>query len=130
MPVGKFTDPVENDAISGRSSRQAKRSSIVLPRAPVDGCTIISGQASWMPLRTSSYSAGSEAGSSSASRTCTWQTVAPASYASTAEITWLFGNNRNRGIVAGGRHRAGDCDGDDRWSRHVIASWEIDGIDG
>ena len=36
--------PVANDAISGRSSRQAKRSSMSLPRPPVESCTIISGR--------------------------------------------------------------------------------------
>ena len=82
MMVGKLTDPVDSDAMSGRCCSALPRAAWSRPRPPVENCTIMPGQCFITPSCTWRNSSGSEDGFSSASRTWMWTRVAPASNAS------------------------------------------------
>src|SRR3954452_12348912 len=80
--VGKFTEPVDSEAMSGFSDRALPRAAGSRPRPPVENCTIIPGQCRRTPSCTWANRAGSEAGLSSGLRTWMCTSEAPASYAS------------------------------------------------
>jgi len=81
MIVGMLTDPVLNDAMSGRSSSALPREAGSRPRPPVENCTIMPGQCRRTPSCTAVKRAGSLDGFSSSSRTWMCTSDAPASNA-------------------------------------------------
>ena len=103
--VGKLTDPVARDAMSGRNESIAPRSLPAPERPPVEICVMIPGQCLRMPSSTSENRSGAEVGDSSSLRTCRWTSVAPASKAScvdsicseivigTAGLSFFFGSD-------------------------------------
>ena len=58
--VGKFTDPVESDAMSGRWCSMPPRSEPTPERPPVENWTIISGQCFRIPARKRANFSGSD----------------------------------------------------------------------
>ncbi len=79
--LGKLTDPVLSDAISGFSSSAFPRDDGSRPRPPVENWMIIPGQCLRMPSCTCANSAGSLDGLSSGLRTWMCTKEAPASNA-------------------------------------------------
>src|SRR5579862_2196964 len=80
--VGKFTDPVASEAISGLRKSALPRTAGSRPRPPVENCTMMPGHSERIAFCTWAKSAGSEEGVSSALRTWMWASEAPASNAS------------------------------------------------
>src|SRR3954451_3564899 len=80
--VGKLTEPVESEAMSGLRESAEPRADGSRPRPPVENCTIIPGQCFSTPSFTAAKRAGSEDELSSSLRTWMWTSVAPASKAS------------------------------------------------
>ena len=80
--LGKFTEPVANDAISGLSSNIESRSLSFLHLPPVENWIFIPGQCFFTPVWNFSNNLGSEDGFWDSSLTWTWTIVAPASKAS------------------------------------------------
>src|SRR6476660_1864666 len=80
--VGKLTDPVASEAMSGFRKSELPRDCGSRPRPPVENCTIMPGQWVRMPLHTLPKRSGSEEGVSSSLRTWICARVAPASKAS------------------------------------------------
>src|SRR3982750_1044666 len=79
--VGKLTEPVESEAMSGFRYSAEPRADGSRPRPPVENCTIIPGQRFSTPAFTAANRAGSEDELSSSLRTWIWTRVAPASKA-------------------------------------------------
>ncbi len=100
MMVGKLTDPVESDAMSGRRSSALPRAEGSRPRPPVENCTIIPGQCLRTPSCTWANSAGSLEGVSSGLRTWMWTSVAPASNAAWVLSTCSAGVVGSAGLSA------------------------------
>ena len=80
--LGKFTEPVAKDAISGLSFNIEPLSLFSLPLPPVENWIIIPGQCFFIPVWNFSNNLGSEDGFWNLSLTWTWTIVAPASKAS------------------------------------------------
>src|SRR5215211_5742602 len=87
MMVGKFTDPVESEAMSGFRCSEEPRALGSRPRPPVENWTIMPGQCCRTPSCTAAKRSGSEEGVSSSLRTWIWTRLAPASKASCVDST-------------------------------------------
>ena len=96
--VGKFTEPVASEAMSGRRCSMPPRSRPAPERPPVDTCVMISGQCLRMPASTSAKRSGAELGVSSSLRTCRCTSVAPASYAAWVDSICSLGVTGTAGL--------------------------------
>ena len=96
--VGKFTEPVASEAMSGLSESMPPRSRPVPERPPVESWVIMPGQCLRMPSSTFAKRFGSEVGRPSSSRTCRWTSVAPASNASCVDSTCSAGEIGTAGL--------------------------------
>src|SRR4051794_35150895 len=96
--VGKFTEPVDSDAISGFRYRALPRAAWSRPRPPVENWTIIPGQCLLIPSWTWANSLGSEDEDSSGLRTWICAMVAPASKASWVDSICSDGVTGNAGL--------------------------------
>jgi hypothetical protein len=67
--LGKFTEPVASEAMSGRSHNMAPRSSSLRPRPPVENWMIMPGQCFRTPSWTRWKRPGSDDGRPASSRT-------------------------------------------------------------
>ncbi len=120
--VGKFTEPVESEAMSGRRSSALPRWEASRPRPPVENCTIMPGQWRRTPSCTAAKRSGSEEGVSSSLRTWMCTSVAPASKAAwvlstcsatvtgTAGLSFLRGTEPVMATATTQGRSAGCCD--------------------
>jgi hypothetical protein len=96
--VGKLTEPVASDAISGFRYRALPRALGSRPRPPVENWMIIPGQCLRTPSWTQANSSGSEDEDSSGFRTWICTIVAPASKASWVDSICSSGVTGSAGL--------------------------------
>src|SRR5262245_25556975 len=100
MDVGKFTEPVASDAMSGLRYSMEPRSESPRPRPPVENCTIMPGQCFLTPSCTRAKRSGSEEGRPASSRTWICTSAAPASKAACVDSICSSGVIGTAGLLA------------------------------
>src|SRR5687768_12708443 len=100
MLVGKFTEPVASDAMSGLRYSIAPRCAGSRPRPPVENCTMIPGQCLRTPSWIFANASGSEPDDWSGLRTWMCTSEAPASKASCVDSICSAGVTGTAGLSA------------------------------